>query len=245
MRTYRRGNFGYVTKIGQPQLIKNSKTAHCENPLHEWCANKSPQEAEEKQSVDKKNKLAAKKVIRNALLCFLRSWGAQDFVALNAKDFLAENDSEYFNHATKGDSASEFFRLREVIFHIVSTKTKDFFREIEDVAVTLDKVTVHKQSFTVICTYFFTGGKLHVILNKLQKLSSSDYDGPGTANMLVNTLCETLGVSKIRLARILKHLTYDGVYANVEERIEGGGCLELRKHVIALLELDDDALTGN
>ena len=45
-----------------------------------------------------------------------------------------------------------------------------------------------------LMTYFFSDGKIHVILNKLQKLSTDEYDGPGTANMLINTLCETLGM---------------------------------------------------
>ena len=94
-------------------------------------------------------------------------------------------------------------------------------------------------------TYFFSEGQIHVILNKLHKLSTSEYDGPGTANMLIQTLCETLGVSKSRLARILKHLVYDGVYASNEERVAGGGCLDLEKHVCELLGLNIDSITGS
>ena len=43
--------------------------------------------------------MAAKKIVRNALICFKRSWGAEDFVALNVKDFqfLAEIDSQPLN----------------------------------------------------------------------------------------------------------------------------------------------------
>ena len=89
-------------------------------------------------------------------------------------------------------------------------------------------VTVHRISYTVICSYFFNNGKLHVILNKLHKLSTDEYSGEGTAKMLINTLCETLGVSESQLSKILKHLIYDGVYADVEERVAGGGCLELK-----------------
>ena len=55
----------------------------------------------------------------------------------------------------------------------------------------------------------------------------------------------TLGVTKSKLARILKHLVYDGVYADVEERIAGGGCLELKKHVIKELGLNSNSISGN
>ena len=44
-----------------------------------------------------------------------------NFVALNAKDFLAERDGGSHNVATKGDSKAEFFRLRPIIFDIVTT----------------------------------------------------------------------------------------------------------------------------
>ena len=107
------------------------------------------------------------------------------------------------------------------------------------------QVTVSRTSFTVVMTYFFYEGKIHIILNKIQKLTTEDYDGPGTAHMLIKTLCETLGVTTSKLSRILKHLVYDGVYADVEERVAGGGCLELKKHVEKLLSLDPGCITGN
>ena len=94
-------------------------------------------------------------------------------------------------------------------------------------------------------TYYFFEGKIHVILNKLQKLGTFDYDSIGTAKMLISVLTETLGVSETRLSKILKHLVYDGVYASQEERIRGGGYLDIRKHVSELLGLDKNTLTGN
>ena len=76
---------------------------------------------------------------------------------------------------------------------------------MKDIAVTLDKVTVHRTSYTVVVTYFFYQGKIHVILNKLEKLSTTDYDGEGTAKMLISVLTETLGLTVTKLARTLKH----------------------------------------
>ena len=84
-----------------------------------------------------------------------------------------------------------------------------------------------------------------MILNKLQQLSSKDYDSKGTALMVIHTLCDTLGYSKSKLSKVLKHFVYDGVYANREERISGGGSLELRKFVTKELGLEMDSITGD
>ena len=72
----------------------------------------------------------------------------------------------------------------------------------------MDQVTVNRTSFTVICTYFFFDGKIYVILNKLQKLTTEDYNSEGTASMVIKTLCETLGFTKSKLSNVLKHLVY-------------------------------------
>ena len=53
------------------------------------------------------------------------------------------------------------------------------------------------------------------------------------------------GVTETKLSKLLKHLIYDGVYASMEERVAGGGSLELRKHIIKELGLDEDDITGN
>ena len=72
------------------------------------------------------------------------------------------------------------------------------------------QVTVQRSSFTVICTYFFAEGHIYVILNKLAKLSTKDYNAEGTASMVIKTLCETLGFTKSKLTNVLKHFVYDG-----------------------------------
>ena len=65
----------------------------------------------------------------------------------------------------------------------------------------------------VILTYFFCNCKIHILLNGLEKMQEQDYDGPGTASMLVRVLRETTGWSKSKLAQRLVHMTYDGVFA--------------------------------
>jgi hypothetical protein len=67
-------------------------------------------------------------------------------LALNEKDFLAEKDigNKIFNIATKNDSRAQYFKMRGEVFELLSKKTKQFFEKIEDIAVTLDKVTVQR-----------------------------------------------------------------------------------------------------
>ena len=75
----------------------------------------------------------------------------------------------------------------------MSEKTKTFFKEhVKHITVTLDKVSVQRTSYTVILTFFFHKGKVHIIFTKFARLSTEEYDADGTADMLINTLVETL-----------------------------------------------------
>jgi hypothetical protein len=56
---------------------------------------------------------------------------------------------------------------------------------------------------------------------------------------------QTNGTDRWNTPSIFTHLVYDGVYASKEDRIRGGGCLELRKYVSEILGLADNELTGN
>ena len=44
---------------------------------------------------------------------------------------------------------------------------------------------------------------------------------------------------------MLVHFVYDGVYATKEERVHGGGCLELKNKVASKLGLDPGSITGD
>ena len=139
MLSQRRGNFGFIKNSGPNFQIVSTKKNHTDLELHKWCVKEYKKECEMKTENDQRNEIASKKIVRNALICFKRSWGSADFVALNAKDFLAERDGGSHNVATKGDSKAEFFRLRPIIFDIVTQKTKRFFEDVENISVTLDK----------------------------------------------------------------------------------------------------------
>ncbi|CAL4140007.1 unnamed protein product, partial [Meganyctiphanes norvegica] len=106
------------------------------------------------------------------------------------------------------------------------------------------KVTVHRTSYTVIVTYFFWKGSIHVLLNKLVKLTTKDYDSQGTASMVIDCLVETLGLSKTHLANKLLHFVYDGVYCSKAQRVRGGGSLSLSNNVSLQLGLSEYDITG-
>ena len=238
----RKGTLGYIKKNQAQFHINSAKSAHLKNPIHVWCVLKDEKVKKSRAESDHVNAKAGEKVIRNALFCFKRGLGSEDFVALNEKDL----GSDIKNTATKNDSRAEFFKLRNTVFELLSEKTRQFFKDkIKFITVTLDKVTVQRTSYTVILTFFFFEGKIHVILNKLVKLATGDYDAQGTAEMVINTLTDTLGITRSKLSTILVHFVYDGVYATKEERVYGGGSLELKHHVAESLGLDIGDITSD
>ena len=185
--------------------ITSSKNEHNQLELHGWCVGKYKTEKNEKLTYDQSNAEAGKKIIKNAVYCFQNSLGARNFLGLNALNYSCHFEIT----ATKNDSEKEFFRLRNVVFDLLTEKTHKFFQEnVNQISVSLDKVTVQRRSYTVVVTFFFYDGHIHVILNKLQKLGTLDYDGNGMAKMLVSVLTETLGITETKLAMILRVLIF-------------------------------------
>ena len=129
----KKGNFGFVSKKGKPAQIAQNKARHCGLRLHGWCADEFEKKEEKKIKDNIRNKIAGKKIIRNALLCFKRSLGSEDFLALNEKDFLAELDlgNEIVNCATKKDSRSQYFQLRNEVFEILDKKLRSSLKKFK------------------------------------------------------------------------------------------------------------------
>ena len=200
-----KSGYGMIKKPQKKFHITSSKNEHNQLELHGWCVGKYKTEKNEKLTYDQSNAEAGKKIIKNAVYCFQNSLGARNFLGLNALNYSCH----FENTATKNDSEKEFFRLRNVVFDLLTEKTHKFFQEnVNQISVSLDKVTVQRRSYTVVVTFFFYDGHIHVILNKLQKLGTLDYDGNGTAKMLVSVLTETLGVTETKLAMILRVLIF-------------------------------------
>ena len=50
---------------------------------------------------------------------------------------------------------------------------------------------------------------------------------------------------KLNNQATIKGKIFIGVYASNEERVRGGGCLDIKKHVAELLGLENGEITGN
>ena len=88
----RSGGFGFVSKSAATKHINQNKSKHIERKLHEWCVKEFHKELETKSLNERRNEIASTKIVRNALLCFVRGLGSDDFLLLNLKDYLAEKD---------------------------------------------------------------------------------------------------------------------------------------------------------
>ena len=254
LRCLRKGVFGSVAKIDdegnarRKGNIKASLQKHEQSDLHIWCVLEEERESKNKKDTTKRNEEAGKIVIRNVIKALKHGQSSVDFQSDNNLFHLTAA-SQTLTVATKNDSRAAFFKIRDVIFEVVSEKVRDWFVQdgpgcIDDIAITLDKVTVNRVSFTVLLTYFFWEGKIYVLLNKLNVMNEDEYDSEGTARAVVEVLLLTLGVSKTRLANLLRHFAYDGVYATDEERVGGGGSLNLIYYVALELDLDEGDVTG-
>ena len=96
-------------------------------------------------------------------------------------DFIADNNLFHLdaagknqNVATKNNSRAAFFLIRDIVYEVLGDRQKAWFAvggggDIKDIAVTLDKVTVERVSYTCLLTYYFYGGVIYCMLNKLMK----------------------------------------------------------------------------
>ena len=110
---------------------------------------------------------------------------------------------------------------------------------------TLDKVTVSRIPYTVLLTYFFDEGRIQCILNSIHLMTSSDYDGEGSAAMVGNDLMKSLGLTREEVAKVFVHAAYDGVYSLTSERVRGGGSLNLVNHFAEWCGLEEGDITGH
>ena len=158
----------------------------------------------------------------------------------SAEDFLHDIDLmgllPNISQSQKNNSTNVFFELRDDAFEVVSGTIKDLFAsgKVTEMAITLDKVTLHSRTFTVLLTFFFYEWSIYCLLNGLLKMSSAEYDSSGTASLIMTSLSETLGLSRTRLAHILLHCRFSHLHFNfnfnliqLQVRTAGGGCLDL------------------
>ena len=165
LRSSKPGNWGIVSNTQEKRKVLYAMMKHESTGLHQWCALQEGKKKDGDAQKEAKETEAGQLVIRNALFCLKKGLSSEDFVSLNSLNHLTPG----LNPAVKNNSRKAFFEIRTMIVE----ETKHFIKKlfcapvIENIAVTLDKVTVGHVSFTVVCTYFFLYGKPNVILNTM------------------------------------------------------------------------------
>ena len=266
----KRGNIGMVARNREEsnRKIKDSEVKrrmkeHEEGNFHLWCLRKSDEEKESSKTFEEENTEAGMLVIKAYLKTAAEGGSSADFLRLVNFTHLIPDILK----SQKNNSQQAFFELRDDCFELVTERVQNKFRgdQVTELSATLDKVTVQSRSFTVLLTFFFSGGKIFCLLNSLLKMKQEDYDSAGTARMIVKNMRETLGLTRTQLGKALLHFrytfvllligifrdqnnrfvcSYDGVYASPEQRVAGGGCLDLSEAVAAELGLEEGSLSG-
>ena len=241
LKTFKRGNFGIVSKETPKEKQAQSKKGHQAIPLHIWCFKQSEYKKKLKLAVKEDDKKAATMIVTNVIYCVKNSHSSVEYKKLCDKDQLLPE----VNFAKQNDGQQMFFEIKDLIYDELTERIVKIIEDVDDLAVTLDKVTIGSKSYTVVVTYYFYNGAIHCLLNKLYIMGSKDGDGESTAEFLVMTLMETLRMTKAVLSTKLKHIAYDGVYELSEERTRGGGGLSLIDHVADVLGVEKRSLSGH
>jgi hypothetical protein len=184
---------------------------------------------------------ASEKIVENAVFCLKQSHSGKDFIRLNDKDQMNCPDS----FPTKNDGMQSFFEIRNIVFEELSDIARNRLRLIKNASFSLDKVTIKSIPYTVLVTYYFWEGEIHIFLNSIHQMKSTEYSGESTAEMIGRDLMTSLGMSREQIGRVFVHAVYDGVYATKEERKMGGGCLSLKNHFAKWCGQDDDVFSGS
>ena len=247
LRNLRKGQYGIVNK--QNLTIKRINCAmkrHEENELHKWCYTFHSDSEMQQKEAENENRQACTVQVTNAIFTIKNLGSSYDFIKQNDKDainFVTAN-LQGIKPPTKNDGRQEYFDIREKVFHELTNSVRESFKSVKSFSVTLDKVTTGHVPYTVIMTYYFYDGKIHILLNSVYPMKSHEYDGEGTASMVIQVLQDTLNLSKEAIASKCHHFVTDGVYATDEERLSGGG-LQLVNHFAKLLGLHPGDVTGN
>lgn len=190
----RKGAFGRIKKDqNRPYNTHKAKLTHEGHQLHKDMVELYEKYKKEKNTWEQMNRKCCEKVVLNAYFCLKNGLSAENFLRLNSLDKIKSDLSSDIS-ANINTSRGGFFELRNNVFSKLQTVIKKTMKSVKCLSVTLDKVTVSRISYTVICSYFFYQGEIFVLLNKLHKMRSNDYSAKETADMMVLVLIETLGL---------------------------------------------------
>ena len=119
--------------------------------IHVWCGEKDKILKTERTSFDKENK----EVKRRVVLMYLKN--AQ--CGASSKDFLNNINFTHLlkgtTNSTKKNSSQMFFELHNDTFEVVTGVIHKLFKseKIFELSCTLDKVTIHRCSYTVLLIF--------------------------------------------------------------------------------------------
>ena len=138
---------------------------HTKTDIHYWCVEQD-RIADLNEKIKQENEVKGSEIIvTSAVQCLKELDGSLKFVRTNNLLEILNKDSP-----TKNDGRQMFFTIRELLFEKICTTIKQKFQSIQSACFTLDKVTVRRTPFTVIMSYFFSGGRIHVVLNSVHKM---------------------------------------------------------------------------
>ena len=241
-----RGNYGFFDKPDDPNYKANKERKkrmldHTRSEIHSWCLNQEKSATAKHDAEAKLNSRCAEILVTSAFHCFLELDGSLKQVRLNSLLEMLMSDE----YPTQNDGRQHFFSIREIAFDKLTEKVRENFKSVKSACFTLDKVTVRRTPFTVIMTYFFFEGRIHVLLNSVHKMKVEEYDGRGSAEMVGNVLMKSLGLTREEVGKIFRHGIYDGVYASTDERVAGGGSLSLMHHFADWCQLPEHYFSGH
>lgn len=218
---------------------KKQRKVHTKSPLHLWCMQKRRNDLKEKKSEEEADVKASECIASNAIFCLKNNLSATDFIKMNDKDQLCMP-----NFPTKNDGIQQFHTIRDIAYDRMVSIAQEKMSGIKNASFSLDKVTVKNIPYTVIITYYFWNGKIHVFLNSIHRMSSSEYSGESTARMVGEDLMHSLRLTRQQVGSLFTHCVYDGVYATKGERKHGGGSLSLRDHFARWCGLEPENFSG-
>ena len=189
-----RGNHGFFNKPNDPRYKTNKERKkrmldHTRSDIHAWCVNREKDSSAQLEAENKVNDRCAEIIVTSALNSILELDGSEKFTRLNnLLEMLVPSD-----YPTKNDGRQVYFPIREIVFEKLTEIVRKNFKSVKSACFTLDKVTVRRTPFTVIMTYFFHKGKIHVLLNSVHKMKREEYDGRGSAEMVGKVIMNSLG----------------------------------------------------
>jgi hypothetical protein len=141
----------------------------------------------------------SEKIVENAVFCLKHSQSGKDFNRLNDKDKLNSPDS----FPTKNDGMQSFFEIRNIVFEELSDIARSRLKLIKNASFSLNKITIKSIPYTVLVTYYFWEGEIHIFLNSIHQMKSSKYSAESTREMVGRDLMTSLGMTRDQIGTVL------------------------------------------